>query len=166
MLVIAGVPGAGKTTLIRRVIDRDDVQVIDTDDRRAHAAATGETAPRLLYLDHYRRIAVALASDEPVVVHTRGTHRALRLLLRAMAAHTHRSAHLILLNADRAEVELGQRDRGRTLGARKMDRQYARWNALLEHASERGRLFGEGWTTLNVFSRPQASDVRAVSFEG
>jgi len=165
MLVVAGVPGAGKTTLIRRVVDRDAVQVVDTDDRRAEAAAHGTRLPRLLHLDHYRRIAAALASERPVVVHTRGTRRALRVLLLVMAARAHRSSHLILLHAGRREVEAGQRARGRTLGTRAMDRQYARWNVLLDRASARGRLTGERWASLRVLTRAQAAAVGAVTFE-
>ena len=34
VVVVAGVPGAGKTTLIRRAVDRDVARVVDTDDRR------------------------------------------------------------------------------------------------------------------------------------
>ena len=48
VVVVAGVPGAGKTTLIRRAVDREAARVVDTDDRRRG---------RLLYPGHYARIA-------------------------------------------------------------------------------------------------------------
>lgn len=59
VVVVAGVPGAGKTTLIRRAVDREVTRVVDTDDRRRG---------RLLYLGHYVRIAAAIAGDRKSVV--------------------------------------------------------------------------------------------------
>jgi hypothetical protein len=34
VVVVAGVPGAGKTTLIRRAVDPATVRIVDTEDRR------------------------------------------------------------------------------------------------------------------------------------
>jgi adenylate kinase len=48
VVVVAGVPGAGKTTLIRRAVDRREVRVVDTDDRRAE----GKRSTPLLYAGH------------------------------------------------------------------------------------------------------------------
>ena len=165
MLVIAGVPGAGKTTLIRQAVDRSHVRVIDTDDRRAHAAATGERPPRLLYLDHYRRIAAALSQPGPVVVHTRGTHRVLRLLLLALARHAHRPAHLLLLHADRHEAERGQQARGRVIDEGQMQRQVERWEGVLDRASEHGRLPGERWSSVCVLTRTEAAALQEIRFD-
>ena len=40
VVVVAGVPGAGKTTLIRRAVDPAAVRVVDTQDRRERGRAS------------------------------------------------------------------------------------------------------------------------------
>ena len=64
VVVVAGVPGAGKTTLIRRAVDPAVVRVVDTQDRR-------ERGERASYLGHYARIVGAVAGRRPVVIHSR-----------------------------------------------------------------------------------------------
>ena len=105
VVVVAGVPGAGKTTLIRRAVDRNRVRVVDTDDRDRRGP--------LLYLGHYARIAAAIAGRRPVVIHSRGTHPAARRAIAALAALRGRSAHLVLLDAARDEAEAGRNPDGR-----------------------------------------------------
>src|SRR4051812_48716260 len=107
VIVVAGVPGAGKTTLLRRAVDRDQATVVDTDDRPRRGP--------LLYLGHYARIAAAIAANHPAVIHSRGTHAGSRRAIVALARLRGRPAHLILLHADRATAEQGQRARGRTV---------------------------------------------------
>jgi hypothetical protein len=83
VVVVAGVPGAGKTTLIRRAVDRDAVRVVDTDDRR-----DGRRRP-LLYAGHYARIAAAVAGRRPAVSRPEGEGWASVVLLsRDQAART------------------------------------------------------------------------------
>jgi hypothetical protein len=151
VVVVAGVPGAGKTTLIRRAVDRDRVRVVDTDDHRRE---------RLLYARHYLRIAAAVAGRRPAVIHSRGTHPAARRAIAALAALRGRPAHLVLLDADRAEAEAGQRARGRTVAAAEMERQVARWRRLMAR-----RPAGEGWASVVTLDRPQAAAVEAFAFQ-
>jgi predicted ATPase len=87
VVVVAGVPGAGKTTLIRRAVDRSAVRVVDTDDRREAGRR------RLLYAGHYARVVAAVAMRRPVVIHSRGTHPAARRAIAALAAVRGRPAH-------------------------------------------------------------------------
>jgi predicted kinase len=154
VVVVAGVPGAGKTTLIRRVVDRDVAQVIDTDDRRDAGAR------RLLYAGHYARIAAALAGGRPVVIHSRGTHPAARRAIAVLARLRRRPAHLVMLHAERGEAEAGQRARGRTVAAAEMERQLARWRRLLARRPAR-----EGWASVTVLDRARAAGVEVVAFE-
>ena len=151
VVVIAGVPGAGKTTLIRRAVDRHGVRVVDTDDR--------ERRGPLLYLGHYARIAAAIAGRRPVVIHSRGTHPAARRAIAALAALRGRSAHLVLLDTARDEAEAGQRKRGRTVPPDEMDRQVARWRRLMAR-----RPGGEGWTSVVTLDRAQAARAEAFEF--
>jgi predicted kinase len=154
VVVVAGVPGAGKTTLIRRTVDREVARVLDTDDRRKAGAR------RLLYARHYIGIVAALAGRRPVVIHSRGTHPAARRAIAALAALRGRPAHLVMLDADRDEAEAGQRARGRTVAAAEMDLQLARWRRLMAR-----RPAHEGWASVAVLDRAQAAGVEAFAFE-
>ena len=158
VVVVAGVPGAGKTTLIRRTVDRGTVQVLDTDDRRRAPGAKPGRAR--LYLGHYARIVRALLGHGPVVVHTRGTHAVSRGVVAALATLRGRPAHLLLLDADRAEAVAGQVARGRRVGAGEMDRQLRRWGRLVGRL-ERGR---GPWASVLRLDRATAAQVTALEF--
>jgi hypothetical protein len=155
VVVVAGVPGAGKTTLLRRAVDREAARVVDTDD---HARRGPQP---LLYAGHYARIAAAIAGRRPVVIHSRGTHAIARRMIARLARLRGRPAHLVLLHADRASAEAGQRARGRTVAAQEMDRQVSRWLDLLDA----GGPAGEGWASVAVLDRETAADVGALRFE-
>jgi predicted kinase len=153
VVVVAGVPGAGKTTLIRRAVDRDAVRVVDTDDRRE---AGGR---RLLYIRHYARIGAAVAGRRPAVIHSRGTHPAARRAIAALAALRGRPAHLVMVDAARDEAEAGQQARGRTVEPAEMDRQLARWRRLMARGPAR-----EGWASVVVLDRSQAARIEDFAF--
>jgi predicted kinase len=155
VVVVAGMPGAGKTTLIRRAVDPAAACVVDTDDRPRRAPET------LLYAAHYARIAAALAGRRPVVIHSRGTHAAARRAIAALAALRRRPAHLILIDAERAEAEAGQRARGRTVAPAEMERQATRWERLMAAIPRR-----EGWASIVVLDREQAARTQAIEFAG
>jgi hypothetical protein len=151
VVVVAGVPGAGKTTLIRRAVDREAVLVVDTDDRRDAGRR------RLLYPGHYARIVAAVAGRRPVVIHSRGTQPGARLAIAALAALRGRPAHLVMLDVERGEAESGQRARGRTVARGEMDRQVARWRRLM---ARRPR----GWASVVVLDRAQAARTEGFEF--
>lgn len=152
VIVVAGVPGAGKTTLLRRAVDRDVATVVDTDDRARRGP--------LLYLGHYARIAAAILGAKPAVIHSRGTKTIARRTILTLARLRGRPAHLILLHADRATAEAGQRARGRTVSATEMDRQVDDWRALLAE----GGLHEEGWATVELLDREQAAEITQMRF--
>ena len=159
VVVVAGVPGAGKTTLIRRAVDRDAVRVVDTEDRRDGRPP----GPLRLYAGHYARIVAAIAGRRPVVVHSRGTLGLLRRGIATLARLRGRPAHLILLDVDPAVAEASQRGRGRTVGRDEMRRQVARWRSLVT-GRPADRLGAEGWASVIVLDRAQAAEVRALRF--
>jgi adenylate kinase family enzyme len=153
VVVVAGLPGAGKTTLIRRVTSRTAAAVVDTDDQRRR----GEQASNVR---HYGHIAAAVWGRQPVVIHSRGTVGTLRRLITTLSFLRGRPAHLILLDAPRAAAEDGQRRRGRWVSRRKMDREVARWERLLDR-----RFRGEGWRSVTLLDRPSAARVEELHWE-
>ena len=66
----------------------------------------------------------------------------------------------MLLHADRASAEAGQRVRGRMVSQEEMDRQVARWHALMAA----GGPTGEGWASVQVLDRETAAQVGAMQF--
>jgi hypothetical protein len=152
VIVVAGVPGAGKTTLLRRAVDHSLARVVDTDDRARRGP--------LLYPGHYARIALAIAGARPAVIHSRGTHPLARRTIALIARLRGRPAHLVLLHADRASAEAGQRARGRTVSREEMNRQVARWHALLAA----GGPAGEGWASVTRLDRAAAAGVDRFRF--
>ena len=152
VIVVAGVPGAGKTTLLRRAVDRETARVVDTDDRARRGP--------LLYPGHYARIAAAIAGGRPAVIHSRGTHPIAAPHDRAAGAPARPPRAPVLLHADRATAEAGQRARGRTVARDEMDRQVARWQELLAA----GGPTGEGWESVTLLDREQAAEVAALRF--
>lgn len=154
VVVVAGVPGAGKSTLIRRAVDRDGVAVVDTDDARARGRGG-----RGLYVRHYLRIARAVLGARPAVIHTRGTRAPARWAIRGMAFLRARPAHLVLIDAPRQIAEAGQRERGRTVSQATMDAEWRRWRRLLTHG-----VGAERWRTVEILDRDEAATVTAFGF--
>jgi hypothetical protein len=93
------------------------------------------------------------------VIHSRGTHPAARRAIGLLAALRGRPAYLVMLDADRAEAEAGQRARGRTVAAGEMDRQEARWRRLMARRPAR-----EGWAEVVVLDRAAAARTDAFAF--
>jgi predicted kinase len=152
VVVVAGVPGAGKTTFIRRAVDPAAVRVVDTQDRR-------ERGERASYLGHYARILGAVAGRRPAVIHSRGTHAAARRAIALLARLRGRPAHLVMIDAPRAAAEAGQRRRGRMIPEAEMERHVARWRRLMARIPTR-----EGWASVVVLDRDQAASTTEVAF--
>jgi adenylate kinase family enzyme len=153
VVVVAGLPGAGKTTLIRRTTSRSAAVVVDTDDQRRRGG-------RASYVRHYAHIAAAVWGRQPVVIHSRGTVGTLRRLITLLSFLRGRPAHLVLLDAPRAVAEDGQRRRGRRVSRNTMDREAARWDRLLRRGVR-----GEGWRSVTVLDRATAAAVDGLEWE-
>ena len=152
VVVVAGLPGAGKTTLIRRATSRPAI-VVDTDDQRRRGGQAS-------YVRHYGHIVQAVWGRQPVVIHSRGTLGTLRRLIALLSFLRGRPAHLILLDAPRAAAEDGQRRRGRRVPRAIMDREAARWERLLRRGVR-----GEGWRSVTVLDRASAARVEELHWE-
>jgi predicted kinase len=153
VVVVAGLPGAGKSTLIQRAVDRATVRVVDTDDQR-------RSGKRASYVRHYAHMLAAVWGRQPVVIHSRGTLGTLRRLVTLASSLRGRPAHLILLDAPREAAEAGQAERGRRVSRSRMDREAARWARLLARGVPRS----ERWRSVTVLDRPSAASVDGLQW--
>lgn len=164
VVVVAGLPGAGKSTLIARAVDPAVWRVLDTDLLRRRLPRALRWTPAL-YTIHYAGIVRAILGRRQVVVHTRGTRRGARRTIAALARLAGADTVLLLLDAPRAAAEAGQHSRGRVLARSTMDREAADWGAVLDDARS-GTLADEGWQRIVVLDRPQAARVHRLRDAG
>lgn len=118
LLVVSGLPGSGKSTLMRRSIR---APLIDSQPvREEYAARLPARLPYALYrplvrIAHYRRLRRAVLDGGPLAVHDCGALPWVRAWLVAAAARQGRRVHLLLLDAGAAEARDGQQARGQTV---------------------------------------------------
>ncbi len=157
VVLIVGLPGAGKTVLIDRAASSSDWTVLDPDRfrRRLSPALRRVPIPYPLYV---LAIVVAIARHTQVVVESRGTYGWLRRLVTACARVRGRDAVLVLLDVPSGDAIAGQVRRGRVVPARLMRLNVTRWSSLLD-AARSGALAAEGWSRVTVLDRSQASTV-------
>ncbi|MFF8917116.1 AAA family ATPase [Streptomyces sp. NPDC015032] len=142
VVVVSGLPGSGKSTLIRRAVTT--AHAIDSQDTRDHWA---RIVPRLLpyavyrpfvRVAHYRRLWRVLRSGESVVVHDCGTQAWVRGWLARAARRRGRVLHLVLLDVTPRTAREGQRERGRGVSG----------YAFARHRRAVGRLLRDAGTGL------------------
>ncbi|MEU8508654.1 AAA family ATPase [Streptomyces brevispora] len=116
VVVVSGLPGSGKSTLIRRTVS---ARVIDSQDTRDRwAGLLPRPVPYALYrplvrVAHYWGLWRVLRSGASVVVHDCGTQSWVRCWLARDARRRGRILHLVLLDVTPQTARAGQRERGR-----------------------------------------------------
>jgi predicted kinase len=148
LVVLAGLPGAGKTTLLRQVAAGRParVLVLDSEEVAARLREAGVGLPYgllrpLVHALHLLRVVRAARHPAACVLTTDPmTSQVRRALLAAAARAAGRTLHLVLLDATHDEARRGQRERGRALGRRRMERHVRRWAALRAGFDRTGRL--------------------------
>ncbi|MET7492343.1 AAA family ATPase [Streptomyces sp900116325] len=116
VVVVSGLPGSGKSTLIQRAVN---VRAIDSQDTRDRwARRMPRLLPYALYrplvrVAHYWGLWRALRSGDSVVVHDCGTQAWVRGWLARDARRRGRVLHLVLLDVTAQVAREGQRERGR-----------------------------------------------------
>ncbi|MEU1346140.1 AAA family ATPase [Streptomyces sp. NPDC005786] len=116
VVVVSGLPGSGKSTLIARAVSAHAIDSQDTRDR--WAALLPRLLPYAFYrplvrVAHYGGLWRVLRSGASVVVHDCGTQAWVRGWLARDARRRGRTLHLVLLDVTPQAARKGQRERGR-----------------------------------------------------
>jgi predicted kinase len=164
LLVVAGVPGAGKTSLLSRIRAPGSL-VLDPEPIRARLARWLGPVPYrlwrpLVHAEHIARVLLALPGGSGLIVHDTGTRHWRRRLLAGLARRSGRSGHLLLLDVSAEAALEGQRERRRTLGPSAFAAHWRRWLRLRDDLP--AGLADEGWASVHLLDRPAANRLRRV----
>ncbi|MFF4329413.1 AAA family ATPase [Streptomyces sp. NPDC001591] len=165
IVVVSGLPGGGKSTLIKRAapgggIDSQDVR--ERWERRMPKALPYGAYRPLVRAAHYWTLWRELRSGASLVVHDCGTQRWVRALLAATARRRGRRLHLLLLDASPEEALAGQAARGRGVSPYAFARHRAAVGRLLAAAAS-GRS-PRGCATTTLLDRPTAAALTDITF--
>ncbi|MBY8343239.1 AAA family ATPase [Streptomyces spinosirectus] len=167
LVVITGLPGSGKSTLMERAVRGERIDSQDTRDR--WEARVPRFVPYALYrplvrLAHYAGLRRALRGDRGVVVHDCGTQSWVRGWLAREARRRGGTLHLLLLDVAPDAALAGQRERGRGV-SRYAFLRHRRAAARLIRSVERGDL-PEGTASAVLLDRDAADVLRSIAFTG
>ncbi|MHB9858909.1 AAA family ATPase [Streptomyces sp. YIM S03343] len=167
LVVVTGLPGSGKSTLMHRAVRGTRVDSQDTRDRWADRLP--RCLPYALYrpvvrLAHYAGLRSALRTGRGVVVHDCGSQAWVRGWLAREARRRGGTLHLLLLDVTPDTALQGQLDRGRGV-SRYAFLRHRRATARLLHAVERGDL-PEGCGAAVLLDRDAVDALRRVTFAG
>lgn len=167
-VVVGGIPGAGKTTLIGRLA-RPGVRTLDPDRIRARwrrlvrRAAPYRWYRPLVHLEHHLRVAAALLRPGTLLVHDPATRRVSRRLWAAIAHLGGHRAYLLLLDVEADEARRGQHVRGRVVAPGSMRGHARRWRRLVGAlAADRDLPGREGYDRWQVLDRDAAAALRRL----
>ncbi|MFE3583900.1 AAA family ATPase [Streptomyces vinaceus] len=165
IVVVSGLPGGGKSTLIKRAaegggIDSQDVR--ERWERRMPKAVPYGVYRPLVRFAHYWGLWRTLRSGASAVVHDCGTQSWVRGLLATAARRRGRALHLLLLDTSPEEALAGQEARGRGVSAYAFARHRGAVARLLREA-ESGRL-PAGCTSAVLLDRGSAASVTRIAF--
>ncbi|MER6251237.1 AAA family ATPase [Streptomyces sp. NPDC001584] len=166
IVVVSGLPGGGKSTLIKRAaseggaVDSQDTR--ERWERRMPAALPYAVYRPLVRAAHYWGLWRILRSGASVVVHDCGTQAWVRGLLAAAARRRGRALHLLLLDSSPEEALSGQAARGRRVSAYAFARHRGAVTRLLREA-EAGRP-PAGCASATLLDRASAATVTRIAF--
>jgi len=164
IVVLAGLPGAGKTTTLRRLADARPQGVLMLDSEEVAGRLRILPVPYrvlrpLVHAVHLARVlcaattpAVCLLTTDPMSSFWR------RLVLHLAARCTRRSLDVVLIEATVAEALHGQQRRGRPLSRRRMQRHVRRWRRLRDRPDGPSLV-----ASCAVISRAEAGALKGVA---
>ncbi|MGI5403059.1 AAA family ATPase [Streptomyces sp. CA-135486] len=166
VVVVSGLPGSGKSTLIRQAASGRGIDSQDTRDR--WDAWMPRLLPYAVYrplvrIAHYAGLRRALRSGLGVVVHDCGTQAWVRRWLAREARRRGSGLHLVLLDVTPAVAREGQRERGRGVSGYAFARHRRAVGRLIRDA-EAGRL-PAGCASAVLLDRDAAAALTRVGFE-
>ncbi|MEV6956827.1 AAA family ATPase [Streptomyces sp. NPDC051183] len=167
IVVVSGLPGGGKSTLIKRAAEGGGIDSQDARERwelRMPRALPYAVYRPLVRAAHYWGLWRALSSGASVVVHDCGTQSWVRGLLAAAARRRGRALHLLLLDTTPEEALSGQAARGRGVSAYAFARHRGAVSRLLREA-EAGRP-PAGCASVVLLDRRSAAAVTRIGFHG
>ncbi|MFE0511533.1 AAA family ATPase [Streptomyces sp. NPDC058964] len=167
LVVITGLPGSGKSTLMHRAVP--GVRIDSQDTRDSWDARMPRFLPYAVYrplvrLAHFAGLRRALRSGEGVVVHDCGTQRWVRDWLAREARRRGGALHLLLLDVTPGTALEGQRERGRGV-SRYAFLRHRRAAARLLRTVERGNL-PRGCDSAVLLDRDAADVLGRIGFTG
>lgn len=167
LVVVTGLPGSGKSTLMKRAVKGARIDSQDTRDR--WDARMPRALPYALYrplvrLAHYAGLWRVLRTGKGVVVHDCGTQAWVRDWLAREARRRGGTLHLLLLDVTVDTALEGQRERGRGV-SRYAFLRHRRAASRLLRAVEKGRLPG-GCGSAVLLDRDAANTLRRIDFTG
>lgn len=167
VVVVSGLPGSGKSTLIGRTAAGRGIDSQDTRDRwarRLPERLSYAVYRPLVRLAHYAGLRRALRSGESVVVHDCGTQAWVRRWLAREARRRGRRLHLVLLDVTPKTARAGQRERGRGVSGYAFARHRRAVSRLVADA-EAGRL-PAGCASAVLLDRDGAGALTGIDFPG
>ncbi|GAA2812513.1 AAA family ATPase [Kribbella solani] len=171
VVVLAGIPGAGKSTFLRRVFTGGEpVRVFDSAQVRDRWRPVLGVLPYalwrpLVHLVYYVTLLAAMRRGQgPMVVHDCATRPWARRLIGWRARQAGLPLHLILLDVPGDVARSGQWARGRVVRSASMEKHCRRWPGLAARAVDDPGSVVPGAASAIVLTRRQADQVGRISF--
>nr|WP_223206470.1 AAA family ATPase [Streptomyces xanthii] len=165
LVVVSGLPGSGKSTLMQRAVAGSCIDSQDTREDWSHRVPRLLPYPvyrPLVRLAHYAGLRRALRSGDSVVVHDCGTQAWVRRWLAREAARRGTALHLIIVDVPARTALDGQRERGRGVSGFAFAR-HRRAMGRLVAATERGVL-PRGCVSAVLLDRASADALARIGF--